>query len=89
MKKIRNFFIFVNFDVPVQKKNMTKFQDGCHWEQNALRLLRTILLPVAAILEFFRIFFLNGDVKITISAKFWKFFCKIERSVNFFKFCCK
>jgi hypothetical protein len=39
---------------------------------------------MAAILDFFCIFFLNGDVKITLSAKIWNFFYKIERFVNFF-----
>ena len=30
-----SFLLFVNYNVPFQKKNDKKFQDGRHWEQNA------------------------------------------------------
>jgi len=33
-KKLK-LWIYGNFDVPVQNKNMKKFQNGSHWEQNA------------------------------------------------------
>jgi len=34
-EKNLKLLVYVNFDIPVQKKNMKKFQDGRHWEQNA------------------------------------------------------
>jgi len=36
------FLLFVNYDVPFQKKNDNKFQDGRHWEQNSSQSVKSI-----------------------------------------------